>query len=561
MVMISIVFGLVGGTGWAAPAAAAPASQRQGVHLRGELATRYAAATANLFGHRDRYGLDSFAASARGRPGALWWDWPGDQIGRWLSVLHVAEENGWSTAADWRRMVADTVLPLQNEKGYFGPDLPFDQKDARIVSGNAFALRGLMDAYEDTGEEHYLRAARRLRGYFESTSPSWIEKSGGKVHEFWGHCLDGLVKLHRLGGDAEALDLARRIAAGAGRTRHTHHTLSMYRGMLDLYAVTRDAETLDRVRDYVAWCAENRLVSGGLPESMPSSAQDEGCALADDVVVNLMMFRATGEMACLDDAERVLLNHFFMNQFSTGGFGHRYFSPEIVGGKNWQGWDGRFGSENPGCCSLWGAWALGQVGRYLITPVEGGFDVNLYAEADVAIPRENVRFTIGGDFPRCRRTEIAITCPRPRRFALRLRVPAWASGATVAVNGEAVQAPREGGRLVLAREWRPGDTVTLSLQGDLRAIRWPKPDAETIAVYDGPLCLALSSADADVAPPWKIILEDGKPARDDAGRFRLTDGEKTVWLPLRPIASDWLRSDVKDPNRLRILFGVEERRE
>ena len=69
------------------------------VHLYGELGARYMAATCNILTRTDRYPLDSFAASAAGRPGALWWDWPGDQIGRWLSVVHVAEGYGWTPAA------------------------------------------------------------------------------------------------------------------------------------------------------------------------------------------------------------------------------------------------------------------------------------------------------------------------------------------------------------------------------------------------------------------------------------------------------------------------------
>ena len=50
----------------------------ENILLQGELGTRYQAATVNLLTHTDRYSLNSFAASAAGTPGALWWDWPGD---------------------------------------------------------------------------------------------------------------------------------------------------------------------------------------------------------------------------------------------------------------------------------------------------------------------------------------------------------------------------------------------------------------------------------------------------------------------------------------------------
>jgi len=324
------------------------------VHLNGELGARYMAATCNLLTRTDRYSLDSFAASAAARPGALWWDWPGDQIGRWFSVLHVAEGLGWTPAGANRKAVADVVLPLQTKDGNFGRPGSLKLDDVRIPSGNCFALRGLIDAYADTHDARFLESARRLARYFEAIAPKWEKSQDGKLHEFYGHCLDGLVALYEQGGDRWALDLAKRLAKNAGRTGHTHHSLSLCRGLIDLACVTGDKEYLKKVEDYLAWCRENQTASGGLPEEMPKSEQDEGCGLADWVVVNLMMFQLTGEDRYLDDAEHALVNHFFMNQFHTGGFGHRTFAQEIVGGKCWQGWGGKFGSENPGCCSLWG---------------------------------------------------------------------------------------------------------------------------------------------------------------------------------------------------------------
>lgn len=327
------------------------------VRLDGEWGARYAAATVHLLTWTDLYTLDSFAASAAGRPGALWWDWPGDQIGRWLQVVHVAHGYGWTPPPWPLDRLADTILPHQSPDGNFGPPASAAAGDVRLLSGNAFALRGLMEAYEDTKDSRFLEAARRLGRYFEKIAPAWETRREGLLHEFYGHCIDGLVALYEQAGDRWALDLAERLAPRAGRTPHTHHSLSLFRGLVDLARVTGKRHYLDKVEGYLAWCREGQTVTGGLPEAMPVSEQDEGCGLADWIVVNLMTYRATGEERFLDDAEHTLINHFFMNQFHTGGFGHLTFAQEVVGGKLWQGWEGRFGSENPGCCSLWGQWA------------------------------------------------------------------------------------------------------------------------------------------------------------------------------------------------------------
>ncbi len=544
----------------APPAMAEPSSRSSmpfnRIVLKGEYGARFQAATANLLTRQDRYSLDSYRSNASSVPGAaLWPDWPGDQLGRMFSVMHVAQGYGWTPAGPLRRSVGDAVLPFQTGAGSFGLEKPADLMDSRIVSGNAFALRGLMDAYEDSRDARYLESARRLARYFEAIFESWKDRREGALHEFYGHCLDGLVKLNELGGDRWALELAKKAGARAGRTPHTHHSLSMVRGIIDLYRAAGESRFLDRAEDYLQWCREHRIVTGGLPESMPSSEQDEGCALADFVVVNLLMFQATGRDGYLEDAERTLVNHFFMNQFHTGGFGHRGYAPDIIGGKGWQGWEGRFGSENPGCCSLWGQWALGQTGAFIVTREGRAVEVNLYPFASIDLPDLAARLEIESDFPRLREAALTIRCDKPTAFAVRLRIPAWAEGTSLRLNGAAAGFPVRDGRIVIQREWRSGDRLDIAFGGSLRFVSWPAPSAATAAVFDGPLCLALSSAEADVdAFRGILVTADGKLALTAEGRPQAVDEKGNIVAFFRPIAEEWLSPELKNPHRLRVLF-------
>lgn len=525
----------------------------QDIALSGELGARYQAAVTNILTRRDRYSLESFRSSARAVPGALWWDWPGDQIGRWLSDVHVATALGWPDESTQRRAVIEAILPLQASSGNFGIDAP-TTTDGRVVSGNAFALRGLMDTYEDTGDERLVAAARRLARYFDGNQAYWGHRGpDGSTHEFYGHCIDGLVKLHRIARDPAALQLAETLASSAGRTHHTHHSLSMYRGLLDLYALTGNEEYLRKTQSYLDWVNANRLVTGGVPESLPSSEQDEGCALADYIVVNLMMYAATGRDAHLDDAELTLMNHFGMNQFRTGGFGHRAFGREVVGGKNWQGWEGAYGSENPGCCSMWGLWALAQVGQYVFVREGNALDVNLYPSTRASFEQGRLALRLTSDYPHQRLATLTVDAAPPSMREIRFRIPRWADGVGLAVNGAPVKVSPTGTRLVLTRVWRAGDTVRVSFASVPRVVRWPASDAPNVAVFDGPLCLGLSSTDASVD-------EEARVETDAGGVVRRSGGGRPVAnisgrdIELRPIASDWLSPDVKNPNRLRTLF-------
>jgi DUF1680 family protein len=513
------------------------------------------AATCNLLTRTDRYPVASFAASAAGTPGALWPDWPGDQVGRWLSVLDVAEGYGWTPAPWHRKAIAKEVLPCQTKEGNFGPPGSAEKMDARIPSGNAFALRGLVDAYADTRDPRYLEAARKLARYFEAIAPKWETLQAGLLHEFYGHCLDGLVALSEQGGDRWALDLAQRLAQHAGRTPHTHHSLSLCRGLIDLARVTGKKEYLEKAEDYLAWCREHQTVTGGLPEAMPQSEQDEGCGLADWIVVNLMMYQLTGAERYLDDAEHTLVNHFFMNQFHTGGFGHRSFSQEIIGGKKWQGWDGQFGSENPGCCSLWGQWALGQVGRFIATASDADVRINLYPSAEITLPEQGMRLGISSDFPRMTKARIRVECRKPQSLALALRIPPWARSTRVTCDGVQAETPQAGRRVRLSRTWGTSTVIDIEFVASLRTVAWPTKEPKGVGVFDGPLCLGLSSETADVDLPWAVLVKaSGQVVPDGEGRPQVAQPSGPTVHALEPIFARWLTPDVKDPARQRILF-------
>jgi len=327
---------------------------------------------------------------------------------------------------------------------------------------------------------------------------------------------------------------------------------------LDLYRLTGNEEYLRRTLDYLEWVRANRIVTGGVPEEMPKSYEDEGCALADYVLVNLMTFGATGKDAYLDEAENTLVNHFFMNQFHTGGFGHRLYGAEIVGGKGWQGWKGKFGSENPGCCSLWGQWALGNVGQYIFTRQGHAVEVNLYPTAEASFPSLGLTLRQESDFPRMRQAALTVYTTSRQPLELRLRVPRWAEEMTVDVNGAKVPARPVDGRLILRRTWRTGDRLRLQFKSSMRLVRWPQADSPTAAVFDGPLCLGLSNADGDVDAGLKVVATaDGKLAPGADGRPSFVGEKGTVPVRLRPIADDWLSPEVLNPHRIRVLFGVQ----
>jgi hypothetical protein len=94
------------------------------------------------------------------------------------------------------------------------------------------------------------------------------------------------------------------------------------------------------------------------------------------------------------------------------------------------------------------------------------------------------------------------------KFPLKLRIPAWADEATVAVNGNRVPGTQAGAFLVISREWKPGDRVEATFPMHLRLSRW---ENKSIAVERGPLVFSLrigekwTKLDEDTpAPDWEV---------------------------------------------------------
>ncbi|MBV8145680.1 MAG: glycoside hydrolase family 127 protein, partial [Gammaproteobacteria bacterium] len=93
-----------------------------------------------------------------------------------------------------------------------------------------------------------------------------------------------------------------------------------------------------------------------------------------------------------------------------------------------------------------------------------GLYVNLYLPSRVQWSQQGVRCALSqvGDYPWGETVTLRLQMQRPTEFALYLRIPAWAEGAQLAVNGNLTQA-LPGTFVGLRRPWREGDEVHLEL--------------------------------------------------------------------------------------------------
>lgn len=118
--------------------------------------------------------------------------------------------------------------------------------------------------------------------------------------------------------------------------------------------------------------------------------------------------------------------------------------------------------------------------------------VNLYLPSTVRWTEGGTEWSLTqeGGYPYDEHVTATVTCSRPAQQMLYFRIPEWASGAAVAVNGVRQPGLAAPGRFAAVdREWKSGDRVELDfpLRMRLEAIDPRHPD--TVALLRGPLVL------------------------------------------------------------------------
>jgi len=128
---------------------------------------------------------------------------------------------------------------------------------------------------------------------------------------------------------------------------------------------------------------------------------------------------------------------------------------------------------------------------------------------------------------------LTVNPARPLRFPLQFRIPAWASGATLSVNGHPQPQPAAGTFARIERTWTAGDRIELIFPMQPRVSRWFH---DSVAVERGPLVFSYGigeswvklrqrgmTADWQVFPttPWNYALQ--LDAADPAKSIAVTE--------------------------------------
>jgi hypothetical protein len=169
-----------------------------------------------------------------------------------------------------------------------------------------------------------------------------------------------------------------------------------------------------------------------------------------------------------------------------------------------------------------------------------GVYVNLYLPSTLRWLQGGVQCSLqqNGDYPFADALTMRIGTARTQKFALRLRIPAWASGARVEINGETWSGPAEPGTFaVIEREWHDDDRVDLALPRALQLQAIDRQHPDTVALMCGPLQLFALTPDGQRPRPRRAELLAARQMGARRWETRV-DGGRLLLLPYVAIDQD-----------------------
>lgn len=487
----------------------------------------------------------NFENAAAGRVGEPYFgpNFEDGEAFKWLEA--VAWERGRRPAGDldaWLERYSALARAAQDDDGYLATFNQAAGKRGRYewisfdheIFNMATMIQAAVAQFRTTGRTVLLDVARRAADHLDATF-GW-----GKREELCGHPLVemALVEVYRVTGERRYLNLASYFVEHRGHGTMTdptwQHWSSTYfsdripvretvypeghavravylaSGATDVAIETGDTELLAILRRQWDNMVEAKMyVNGSLgarwegesfgdPYELPTDrGYGETCAAIASTQWSWRLLLATGDARYADLIERQFYNAV-LSGVSLDGDKYFYVNPlQVREGAipydNRMGASGRHEWFGCSCCPTNLMRTLAVIHHYAATATGDGVQLHQFASADIQAGPVTLRVRTG--YPWDGDVVIEIVATPASDWELAVRIPGWASGATL--DSAEVEA---GGYARIRRVWQAGEVVTLRLPMAPRAVRGHhRVDAVrgSVAIERGPLVYAIEQVDQD----------------------------------------------------------------
>lgn len=400
---------------------------------------------------------------------------------------------------------------------------------------------GLSDAYIYAGNTQALDILSHLSDWYIT----WTEKAAEtNPHAVYAGEEAGMLEvwaqLYQLTKDEKYLTLAKRYADAAlfrklkeGKDSltncHANASIPFTHGAAKMYEITGDSDWLEVIKLFWKAAVTDRgmFSTTGMnagefwvPPHMQGhflgSSDQEFCTVYNMVRTASYLLKYTGEAQYADYIERALYNGFLAQQNAQTGM-PAYFLPLGAGSRK------KWGTKTRDFWCCHGTMVQAQTlypelvwftdgdkitaAQYIpseFTAEMNGANVTVSQTTGMKYYNDQAFFDEKDDGQMSRwLLKFSVKCDKPVRFTLSLRVPEWAKGVELEVNGKNTAAPVKDGWLDITADWQ-NDSVQVFFPSELRAETLPDMP-ELMSVVDGPIVLAgITGSDCGITGADKL---------------------------------------------------------
>lgn len=400
---------------------------------------------------------------------------------------------------------------------------------------------GLSDAYIYAGNTQALDILSHLSDWYIT----WTEKAAEtNPHAVYAGEEAGMLEvwaqLYQLTKDEKYLTLAKRYAdAGLFRKLkegkdsltncHANASIPFTHGAAKMYEITGDSDWLEVIKLFWKAAVTDRgmFSTTGMnagefwvPPHMQGhflgSSDQEFCTVYNMVRTASYLLKYTGEARYADYIERALYNGFLAQQNAQTGM-PAYFLPLGAGSRK------KWGTKTRDFWCCHGTMVQAQTlypelvwftdgdkitaAQYIpseFTAEMNGANVTVSQTTGMKYYNDQAFFDEKDDGQMSRwLLKFSVKCDKPVRFTLSLRVPEWAKGVELEVNGKNTAAPVKDGWLDITSDWQ-NDSVQVFFPSELRAETLPDMP-ELMSVVEGPIVLAgITGSDCGITGADKL---------------------------------------------------------
>ncbi len=336
----------------------------------------------------------------------------------------------------------------------------------------------LADAYQMTGDEKYLIAAKRFS------------------HK-------QLLNAMAMGQDN--LD-----------NKHANTQIPKAVGFQRIAELSGDVQYANAARFFWETVTQNRTLAFGgnsRSEHFPSASAcmdyitgvegPESCNTYNMLKLTEHLFRANPLARYADFYERALYNHILSTQHPVHG-GYVYFTPvrprhyRVYSAPNLAMW----------CCVGTGMENHGKYGEFIYTHQNDSLFLNLFIASELNWREKGIRIRQETQFPYEERTQLTVL-EGSASFTLMIRYPFWVSSGALKIilNGDTLSYTAEPASYIpISRTWTPGDRVEVLLPMRVRIETLPNVPRYVAFLY-GPIVLGVKTGTEDLKG---LIADDSR---------------------------------------------------